>query len=70
MESGLASFHWVNCTAQGKRNNSRKIKVDDVYKALNVECAEIKQHIKWEKERLKYMSKLKGLEMLLGNGVL
>lgn len=66
----IASFHWVNRAEQGKRNTSQKIKLDDVYKALDVECAEIKQHIKWEKERLKYMTKLKNLEILLGNRVL
>ena len=33
-------------------------------------CPMRKQQVKWEKERLKYISRLKGLEMLLGNGVL
>ncbi|MEG1314024.1 MAG: molecular chaperone DnaJ, partial [Bacilli bacterium] len=37
---------------------------------LEADCAELKQQVKWEKERLKHMSRLKGLEMLLGNGML
>ena len=44
--------------------------IGDVYKAVDADCAELKQQLKWEKERLKYMKKLSGGEMLLGYGVL
>lgn len=54
---------------------AKKVKVEhvhigDVYKAIDADCAELKQHLKWEKERLKHMKKLSGVEMLLGHGVL
>ena len=54
---------------------AKKVKVEhvhisDVYKAIDTDCAELKQQLKWEKERLKHMKKLSGVEMLLGHGVL
>lgn len=44
--------------------------ISDVYKAVDADCAELKQQLKWEKERLKHMKKVSGVEMLLGHGVL
>ena len=44
--------------------------IGDVYKAVDADCAELKQQLKWEKERLKYMKKVSGVEMLLGHGAL
>ncbi|MFW6551790.1 molecular chaperone DnaJ [Acinetobacter baumannii] len=44
--------------------------ISDVYKAVDADCAELKQQLKWEKERLKHMKKVSGMEMLLGHGVL
>lgn len=54
---------------------AKKVKADhvhigDVYKAIDADCAELKQQVKWEKERLKHMKKVSGVEMLLGHGVL
>ncbi|MCH7306807.1 molecular chaperone DnaJ [Acinetobacter sp. NIPH 1852] len=54
---------------------AKKVKVEhvhigDVYKAIDADCAELKQQLKWEKERLKHMKKVSGVEMLLGHGVL
>lgn len=54
---------------------AKKVKVEhlhmsDVYKAIDADCAELKQQLKWEKERLKHMKKVSGVEMLLGDGVL
>ncbi|EOR09849.1 MULTISPECIES: hypothetical protein [Acinetobacter] len=54
---------------------AKKVKVEhlhisDVYKAIDADCAELKQQLKWEKERLKHMKKVSGVEMLLGYGVL
>lgn len=63
----------LNWTKQAKskvKKPSNPIQIADLYKKLEADCAELKQQVKWEKERLKYMGKLKGLEMLLGNGVL
>ena len=44
--------------------------ISDVYKAIDADCAELKQQVKGEKERLKHMKKVSGVEMLLGHGVL
>lgn len=46
------------------------VHISDVYKAVDTDCAELKQQLKWEKERLKHMKKVSGVEMLLGYGVL
>jgi hypothetical protein len=54
---------------------AKKVKVEylhmsDVYKAIDADCAELKQQLKWEKERLKHMKKVSGVETLLGHGAL
>ncbi|MFI8033615.1 molecular chaperone DnaJ [Acinetobacter sp. ABJ_C3_5] len=54
----------------GKKVKAEHLHISDVYKAIDADCAELKQQLKWEKERLKYMKKVSGVEMLLGHGVL
>ncbi|WP_151828309.1 molecular chaperone DnaJ [Acinetobacter oleivorans] len=46
------------------------VHISDVYKAVDANCVELKQQLKWEKERLKHMKKVSGVEMLLGGGVI
>ncbi|PNC45389.1 molecular chaperone DnaJ, partial [Acinetobacter baumannii] len=46
------------------------VHIGDIYKAVDADCAELKQQLKWEKERLKHMKKVSGIEMLLEHGVL
>ncbi|MCL6239521.1 molecular chaperone DnaJ [Acinetobacter sp. ANC 5033] len=58
------SFHW---SEQPKPKN---MQVKDVYKVIDGDVSVLKEQVKWEKERLKYMEKVKGLEVLLENGVL
>lgn len=53
-----------------KKVKAEHLHIGDVYKAIDADCAELKQQLKWEKERLKHMKKLSGVEMLLGHGVL
>jgi curved DNA-binding protein CbpA len=53
-----------------KKIKAEHMHISDVYKAIDVDCAELKQQVKWEKERLKYMKKVSGVEMLLGHGAL
>lgn len=60
----LDSFHL------GNKVNLENVHIGDVYKAIDIDCAELKQQLKAEKERLKYMERVKGLEMLLEHGVL
>lgn len=60
----LDSFHL------GNKVKLENVHIGDVYKAIDADCAELKQQLKAEKERLKYMERVKGLEMLLGHRVL
>ena len=53
-----------------KKIKAEHLHISDVYKAIDADCAELKQQLKWEKERLKHMKKLSGVEMLLGCGVI
>ncbi|WP_180134749.1 molecular chaperone DnaJ [Acinetobacter sp. YH12070] len=58
------SFHWT------EKPKPKNMQVKDVYKVIDGDVSVLKEQVKWEKERLKYMEKMKGLEVLLGNGVL
>jgi hypothetical protein len=53
-----------------KKVKAEHVHISDVYKAIDADCAELKQQLKWEKERLKHMKKVSGVEMLLEHGVL
>ncbi|MDR2060970.1 MAG: molecular chaperone DnaJ, partial [Acinetobacter sp.] len=64
IEEILDSFQLV------KKVKAEHVHISDVYKAIDTDCAELKQQLKWEKERLKHMKKVIGVEMLLGHGVL
>ncbi|WP_291374986.1 molecular chaperone DnaJ [Acinetobacter sp. UBA6720] len=50
--------------------NTKQLKMSDVYKVIDKDAAELKQQVKWEKERLKHMKKVSGVEMLLEHGML
>jgi hypothetical protein len=52
----------------GKKVKAEHVHISDVYKAIDADCAELKQQLKWEKERLKHMNKVSGVEMLLAHG--
>lgn len=64
LEEIFASFHLSS------HINTTKLKMSDVYKVIDKDAAELKQQVKWEKERLKHMKKVDGVEMLLGHGAL
>lgn len=64
LEEIFASFHLSSHV------NTKQLKMNDVYKVIDKDAAELKQQLKWEKERLKHMKKVSGVEMLLGHGVL
>ena len=64
LEEIFASFHLSSHT------NTKQIKMSDVHKVIDKDAAGLKQQLKWEKERLKHMKKVSGLEMLLEHGVL
>ena len=63
----IESLNWMKHAKLIVKKASDTIQIADLYKKLEVDCTELKQQVKWEKERLKYMGKLKGLEMLLKN---
>ncbi len=65
----IESLNWNKQVKSKVQKASKPIQIADLYKKLETDCTELKQQVKWEKERLKYMGKLRGLEMLLGNGV-
>ncbi len=64
LEEIFASFHLSSHT------NTKQLKMSDVYKVIDKDAAELKQQVKWEKERLKHMKKVSGVEMLLRHGAL
>ena len=64
LEEIFASFHLSSYI------NTKQLKMSDVYKVIDKDAAELKQQLKWEKECLKHMKKVSGVEMLLGHGVL
>lgn len=53
-----------------KNVKAEHVQIGDVYKAIDADCAELKQQVKWGKARLKHMKKVSGVEMLLGHGIL
>ncbi len=62
LEEIFTSFHLSS------HINTKQLKMSDVYKVIDKDAAELKQQLKWEKERLKHMKKVSGVEMLLGHG--
>lgn len=59
IEEILDSFQLV------KKVKAEHLHMSDVYKTIEMDFAELKQQLKWEKERLKYMKNVSGVEMLL-----
>ncbi|MDC4296691.1 molecular chaperone DnaJ [Acinetobacter baumannii] len=68
LESQIAEI--LDSFQLAKNVKAEHVHISDVYKAIDADCAELKQQVKWEKERLKHMKKVSGVEMLLGHGVL
>jgi len=68
LESQIAEI--LDSFQLAKNVKAEHVHISDVYKAVDADCAELKQQLKWEKERLKHMKKVSGVEMLLGHGVL
>ena len=66
----IDSLVWSEPAKIAVQKSKGKLQINDLYKQIDADTAVIKQQLKWEKERLKYMSRVKGLEMLLENGAL
>ncbi|WP_151768292.1 molecular chaperone DnaJ [Acinetobacter oleivorans] len=65
LESQIAEI--LDSFQLAKNVKAEHVHISDVYKAIDADCAELKQQLKWEKERLKHMKKVSGVEMLLGH---
>lgn len=50
-----------------KKLKTNQVHISDVYKAIDADATDLKQHVKWEKDCLKYMKKVSGVKMLLEN---
>ncbi|HCU0824064.1 TPA: molecular chaperone DnaJ [Acinetobacter baumannii] len=68
LESQIADI--LDSFLLAKNMKAGHIHISDVYKAVDADCSELKQQVKWEKGRLKHMKKVSGVEMLLEHGVL
>lgn len=68
LESQIAEI--LDSFQLAKNVKAEHVHIRDVYKAVDADCVELKQQLKWEKERLKHMKKVSGVKMLLGHGVL
>lgn len=64
IEEMIQSLSW------NKRVHTGKVKITDLYKQVDANTSAMKKQVKGEKERLKYMRKVSGVEMLMKNGVL
>ena len=64
LEEIFASFHLSS------HINTKQLKMSDVYKVIDQDATELKQQLKWEKERLKHMKKVSGMKILMEHGVL
>lgn len=58
------AFHWSD------KPKTKNMQVKDVYKVIDADVVALKEQVKWEKERLKYMRKVSGVEVLLESNVL
>ena len=66
----IDSLVWSEHAKIAVQKSKGKVQITDLYKQIDADTAVIKQQLKWEKERLKYMSGVKGLEMLWENNFL
>lgn len=64
IEEIIQSLSWNRKTWTGK------VKITDLYKQVDADTSAMKKQLKGEKERLKYMKKVSGVEMLMEQGIL
>lgn len=61
---------WSESAKITVQKSKGKLKIEDLYKQIDADTSALKQQVKGEKQRLGYMGKESGLEMLLEHGVL
>ena len=64
IEEIIQSLSW------NKKAQAGKVKITNLYKQVDADTSAMKKQLKGEKERLKYMKKVSGVEILMENGVL
>ena len=64
------SLVWSNKAKIAVQKSKGQLNITDLYKQIDVDVSAIKYQLKAEKQRLMYMGKESGLEMLLEHGVL
>ncbi len=64
IEEIIQSLSW------NKKGHIGKVKITDLYKQVDADTSALKKQLKEEKERLKYMKKVSGVEMLMEHQVL
>ncbi|MEN8427480.1 molecular chaperone DnaJ [Acinetobacter schindleri] len=60
----------IQLLSWNKKAHTGKVKITDLYKQVDANTSAMKKQLKGEKERLKYMKKVRGIEMLMEHGVL
>ncbi|MGE4314811.1 molecular chaperone DnaJ [Acinetobacter sp.] len=66
----IDSLVWSNKAKIAVSKSKGQLNIADLYKQIDVDVSAVKQQLKAEKQRLMYMGKESGLEMLLEHGVL
>ena len=66
----IDSLVWSENAKIAVKKSKGKVQIADLYKQIDADTSALKQQVKWEKERLKYMTRVKGLEMLLEHQIL
>lgn len=64
IEEIIQSLSW------NKKAHTGKVKITDLYKQVDTDTSAMKKQLKGERERLKYMKKVSGVEMLIEHQVL
>jgi len=60
----------IQLLSWNKKAPTGKVKITDLYKQVDADPSAMKKQLKGEKERLKYMKRVSGVEMLMEHGVL
>ncbi|OTG78015.1 molecular chaperone DnaJ [Acinetobacter sp. ANC 5054] len=66
----INSLVWSNKAKIAVQKSKGQLNITDLYKQIDADVSAVKQQLKSEKQRLMYMGKESGLEMLLEHGVL
>ncbi|MDM1278154.1 molecular chaperone DnaJ [Acinetobacter indicus] len=66
----INSLVWSNKAKIAVQKSKGQLNIEQLYKQIDVDVSAVKQQLKAEKQRLSFMGKESGLEMLLEHGVL